>query len=50
VTNPDWTTFADVQSHASQIGADTLIDFGGGNSITLVGVSAGSLTAADFQL
>ena len=26
------------------------IDFGGGNSITLVGVSAGSLTAADFQL
>jgi hypothetical protein len=39
-----------VQAHASQLGLDTLIDFGGGNAITLVGVAAASLTAADFQL
>lgn len=50
VTNPDWSTFADVQAHMTQSGADTLIDFGGGNTITLVGVTAGSLTAADFVL
>jgi hypothetical protein len=50
LTNPDWTTFADVQAHAAQVGADTLIDFGNGNSVTLVGVTAANLTAADFQL
>jgi len=50
VTNPDWTSFADVQAHTTQLGADTLIDLGGGNTITLVGVTAASLTAADFTL
>jgi hypothetical protein len=50
MTNPDWTSFADVQAHALQLGGDTLIDFGGGNTITLVGVTAANLTAGDFQL
>ncbi|MFO1376881.1 MAG: putative Ig domain-containing protein [Steroidobacteraceae bacterium] len=50
VTNPDWTSFADVQAHTTQIGSDAVIDFGGGNTITLVGVAAASLTAADFQV
>ena len=50
VTNPDWATFADVQAHASQVGADTLIDLGGSNTITLLGVAAASLTAAEFHL
>ena len=39
-----------MQAHSTQQGADTLIDFGGGNSITLVGVTAANLTAVEFQL
>jgi len=50
VTNPDWMSFADVQAHMTQVSADTLIDLGGGNTITLVGVAPGSLTAGDFLL
>jgi len=41
-------TFAEVIALASQVGADTVIDFGGGNSITLEGVAVGSLHADDF--
>jgi VCBS repeat-containing protein len=43
-------SFADVQAHATQSGADTLIDFGNGDSIRLLGVNAGSLVADDFVL
>ena len=43
-----FNTFAEVQAAASQVGADTVIDFGGGNSITLAGVAAGDLHADDF--
>jgi len=50
VTNPDWTTFADLQAHMTQVAADTLIDLGGGNSITLVGVAPQNLSASDFVL
>ncbi|MCB2113840.1 MAG: hypothetical protein KDD85_09885 [Parvularculaceae bacterium] len=41
-------TFAEVMAAASQVGADTVIDFGGGNSITLVGVNINNLNAGDF--
>jgi len=41
-------TFAEVIAASSQVGADTMIDFGGGNSITLTGVAVGSLHADDF--
>ncbi|MEZ5714935.1 MAG: calcium-binding protein, partial [Paracoccaceae bacterium] len=33
---------------ATQVGADVVIDTGGGNSITLTGVSLGDLDANDF--
>ncbi len=44
------STFADVQSYAIPMGADTVIDFGGGDSITLLGVNVGDLHADDFML
>ena len=44
------STFADVHSHATQVDADTVIDVGGGDSITLLGVNVGVLHADDFML
>ena len=41
---------ADVLSHASQSGADTLFDFGGGDQVTLLGVLKSTLDATDFIL
>ena len=35
-------------NHATQVGGNVLIDTGGGNSITLNGVSLGALDATDF--
>ena len=43
-------SFADVQAAASQVGGDTLIEFGGGDSITLIGVNVGDLHSDDFLL
>jgi Ca2+-binding RTX toxin-like protein/uncharacterized protein affecting Mg2+/Co2+ transport len=40
--------FADVQAAASQQGADTLIDLGGGDSVTLLGVDINNLHSDDF--
>jgi Ca2+-binding RTX toxin-like protein len=40
--------FTDIQAAASQMGVDTLIDLGGGNQITLMGVLANDLHADDF--
>ncbi len=40
--------FADVQAAASLVGADTVIDFGGGDTITILGVDPGDLHADDF--
>ena len=41
-------TLAQVMARATQHGADTVIDFGGGDSITLQNVARASLTDADF--
>jgi Ca2+-binding RTX toxin-like protein len=41
-------SLADVQSHASQQGLNTLIDFGSGNTITLQNVALATLVASDF--
>ena len=37
-----------LQSHATQQGSNTLIDFGSGNTITLQNVTLANLVAADF--
>ncbi|MGT2504177.1 VCBS domain-containing protein [Bradyrhizobium guangxiense] len=41
-------SLADIQAHATQQGANTVIDFGGGNTITLANIAVGSLVATDF--
>jgi Ca2+-binding RTX toxin-like protein len=41
-------SLADVQSHATMVGSDTVINFGTGNSITLKGVALASLASTDF--
>ncbi|MCK1434963.1 tandem-95 repeat protein [Bradyrhizobium sp. 15] len=41
-------TLADIQAHASQQGPNTVMDFGGGNMITLANIAVGSLVATDF--
>jgi hypothetical protein len=40
--------FEDVQSIASQVGNHTIIDLGGGDSITLLGINVGDLHQDDF--
>lgn len=41
--------FSDLAGLMSQVGADTVIDFGGGDTLTLAGITATSLTAAQFD-
>ena len=41
-------TFADVFAHARQVGANTVIDFGGGSKLTLINVAKTSLHFNDF--
>ena len=43
-----FTSFANVQAAASQVGLDTVIDLGGGNQITLLGINVGDLHQDDF--
>ncbi|MGY4329402.1 VCBS repeat-containing protein [Bradyrhizobium sp. LB7.2] len=43
-------SLADVQSRATQSGADAVIDFGNGNTLTLNSVDKTDLVAADFVL
>lgn len=43
-------TFADVLARATQVGGDTVIDFSGGDTLTLRNVARGSLAADDFIL
>ncbi len=40
--------FQDILDHSTQVGANTLIDMGFENTITLLGVDRSNLTAADF--
>ena len=42
--------FSDVKAAATQVGADTLLDFGGGDQITLVGVDVNTLHPDDFLI
>ena len=41
-------TFAEVMTATTQVGANAVIDFGGGNRITLIGVTLGNLDTNDF--
>jgi Ca2+-binding RTX toxin-like protein len=41
--------FSDLAGLMSQVGADTVIDFGGGDTLTLTGITATDLTAAQFD-
>ena len=41
-------TFAEIMAVTSQVGANTLIDFGSGNRITLLGITLGDLDTNDF--
>ena len=43
-----FSNFSDVQAHATQVGSNTFIDFGGGNTLTLNNVMSTNLTASDF--
>lgn len=46
--NEDFDSFAEVLAVTNQIGANTFIDFGDGNSITLNNVNMSDLSADDF--
>ncbi len=45
-----YTDLASVMANATQSGTDTVIDFGNGDILTLVGVDKASLHADDFVL
>src|SRR5262249_9776305 len=47
---PGINSFADVMAHASPSGSNTVINFGGGYTITLSNVSLASLSADDFVI
>ena len=47
-SNTDFDSFAEVLAVAAQQGQDTILDFGGGNTLTLEGVILSELTAEDF--
>jgi len=43
------SSYQDVLAHLSQVGANSVLDFGTGTTLTLQNVSVSSLSAADFQ-
>jgi serralysin len=45
-----YTSFAQVQSHLTQVGTDVLLDLGGGDGLMFRNLSVAQLTAANFQL
>jgi len=47
---PGVSTFVDVLARATQVGSDTVINFGGGDTLTLRNVARSSLAADDFIL
>ena len=48
--NADFDSFAEIMAAGSQVGQDTVFDFGGGNTLTLENVLLSELTDADFGL
>ncbi len=44
-----FSSFAAVQAHAAQVGADTVITLDNDNTVTLQNVDVGNLKAADFS-
>ena len=50
LTNFGFTSFSQVQSHLTQVGADTLLTLGSNQAILLRDTQASSLTANDFLL
>ncbi|MGL9621324.1 VCBS domain-containing protein [Bradyrhizobium sp. U531] len=47
---PGVSSLADIQALATQQGSNTVIDFGNGDTLTLLNVTLSNLTAADFVL
>ena len=47
--DPNFDTFAEVQAVASDAGANVIFDFGGGNTLTIIGQNLADLDAADFD-
>ena len=45
-----YSSFAQVQSHLSQVGADVKLDLGGGGGLIFRNLTVSQLTASDFQL
>lgn len=45
-----FATIADILSHATQVGADSVIADSAGNTVTLIGVSIADLKAVDFMV
>src|SRR5262249_117747 len=43
-------SFTDAMSHASQLGADAVFNFGSGDVLTLKNVALGSLSSGDFDV
>lgn len=43
------SSYADVLSHLSQVGSDSVLNFGAGETLTFQHVSLSNLTSADFQ-
>ena len=48
--NADFDSFAEIMAAGTQVGQDTVFDFGGGNTLTLENVILSELTDADFAL
>jgi Ca2+-binding RTX toxin-like protein len=46
---PDLTSFSQVLGMAEQIGANTVISFGNGDSVTLLNIQKSQLSATDFR-
>ena len=47
--DPDYDSFAEVMAVATDAGSNVIFDFGGGNSLTIVGQSIANLSADDFD-
>jgi hypothetical protein len=47
--NPDFDSFAEVQAAATQVGNNVIINFGGGNTLTLANYNLTHLNASAFQ-